>query len=88
MGSRIQTVETWRDGELLDSRTVTIVTTLQQDNEESLTAEATRLIVALREIAGTSGTLTTGILSNAVRSLARALVVLLRLHLRQFDATG
>ncbi len=56
-------------------------------NETALRAEAEAAVTQLRQITAISGNFSTAQTSNAARTIARALIVLLRLYLRRLDAT-
>lgn len=77
-------IETYANGQLVSTRTV-------PDNPETVNAATIEAAAAaaldgLRQIAGTTGTLTGAQLSNAVRLLARVAIRLIRLQLRKLDA--
>lgn len=73
-------------GNLISTRTVTWETTPEQDNEETLNGRATTAMADLRTLASTTGTLTNAQVATGLRLLARAVLALIRLQLRQLDS--
>ncbi len=64
-----------------------LAVSVESVNETVLRAEAEVAITQLRQITSISGNFSTAQTSNAARTIARALIVLLRLYLRRLDAT-
>ncbi len=56
--------------------------------ERSITEEASTALISLRSIANGTTSMTVAQLTAAIRSLARVLIVLVRLQLRRFDGTN
>ncbi len=59
----------------------------EQVAETSIIGEAERALASMRIVSNGTGPMTTSQLTAAVRSIARVLVVLVRLQLRRFDGT-
>lgn len=86
MPTRTDRDQTWdRNGKLVQDEQVERDITVEE-NESTLRTRAESALADLRILAGTSGTLTTAQLSNAVRLLARVALAVARLHLRRFDS--
>lgn len=76
-----------QSGNVLESRVVTWESTPEQDNEETLTDRAATAMADLRTLTNTTGTLTNAQVANGLRLVARVALALIRLQLRQLDAT-
>lgn len=88
MATHTGTVDTYDiNGKLIETRVVTWDSTPEQDNETTLTDRATAALVDLRALANTTGTLSNAQVANGLRLLARVAIGLIRLQLRQLDAT-
>lgn len=81
-----ESVETYENGQLVDTRDVEVPD--EYVNQRATRQRAEDAIEDLRTIKNSSGTLTAAQLSNAVRVLATALLALLRLHLNRHEDTG
>ncbi len=76
--------ETYRDGQV----TVDEVEIPDEViHEQTLNSRADTVLVDLRALVNTSGTLTGAQLSSAVRLLARVMLTIARLHWRRLDGT-
>jgi hypothetical protein len=74
-----------QDGTLI--RTEDIPDPPEQVAEQSVTNEAATSLNSLRTIVNGTGSMTSAQLTMAVRSIARVLIVLVRLSLKRFDGT-
>ena len=60
----------------------------EQVAERSITEEAERALTSLRSVANGAGPMTTAQTTAALRSMARILIVLVRLQLKRFEETN
>jgi hypothetical protein len=84
MGSMTVVTEDGK-GNVVETRTVHVPD--ESIREDTLHQRAHGALVDLRSIANGSGNMTAAQLTLAVRAIAKALITVLRLHLRRFDDT-
>lgn len=85
MATTTQTVETYRDGVLVETRQVQVVTTPEQDNEQTIRQQAASALASNR--AYVASTPTAAQTTAQVKALSRQVNGLIRLLLNQLDAT-
>jgi hypothetical protein len=85
MATTTQTIETWRDGVLIDTRQVQVVTTPEQDNDATIRQQAASALANNR--AFVASTPTAAQTTAQVKALSRQVNGLIRLLLNQLDGT-
>lgn len=83
--TRTDRTEEWAAGKLVHSGPSIEVDITEPVVEYTLHDQADQALASLRTITATTGTLTGVQLSNAVRIMARVLIVLVRLVIRRLD---
>lgn len=86
MATTTQTVETWQDGKLIETRQVQVVTTPEQDNEQSIRQAAAQALVTNRTYLGVASP-TAAQTTAQVKALSRQNNGLIRLLLGLLDGT-
>lgn len=91
MGTKSTTVETWDDGRVVDTRTVTWTTTAAQDNDETIRQQAVDALTANRAFVATAKPSTAAAQASAAydqtKALTRQVNGLIRLVLGRLDGT-
>jgi hypothetical protein len=85
MGSSVAPVETFSKGKLIESVTVTVTTTPEQDNDQTIRQQATGALAANRAFVASSPTAAQT--TAQVKALSRQVNGLIRLLLQQLDGT-
>lgn len=86
MPTRSTTVETWNNGQLVDTETITYEVSQEQDNHDTISAAAAQALATNRVFLALASP-TAGQVTAEVKALARQQNGIIRLLLNQLDGT-